>query len=349
MRFASDNSGPAAPEIIEAIGRANQGYAASYGGDSLTARVQEKIREVFEAPGAAVHLVATGTAANALALACLCPPWATVYCHDHSHVQADECGAPEFYTGGAKLTPLPGPHGKIAPSALREALEGSASLGVHNVQNGPLSLTNTTDLGAVYSVAEVTELCEMAKTHGVGVHMDGARFANAIVQQGCSPAEMTWKAGVDILCFGGTKNGLMDVEAVVLFDPGLAWEFELRRKRGGHLLSKHRFLAAQMDAYLNDGLWLRLAGQANRMAARLARGLETAPGGRLEHPADANMVFAGLPRASHARARGAGAEYHFWPVDQNPEGAGEEVLTARMVCNWATTEAEVDRFLELVS
>ena len=235
-------------------------------------RVTARIREVFEAPEAAVYLVATGTAANALALACLCPPWATVYCHRNAHVEEDECGAPEFYTGGAKLTLLDGEHGAHRPgepASGRSAL--TANAGVHNVQKGALSLTNATEAGTVYAPGAGGRAGRHCAGHGIPVHMDGARFANAVAQLGCTPAELTWKAGVDVLSFGGTKNGCLGVEAVVLFDPARAWEFELRRKRGGHLFSKHRFLSAQMEAYLEGDLWLDLAEAANARARELAR------------------------------------------------------------------------------
>jgi threonine aldolase len=349
MQFASDNWGPAAPEIIEAVVRANEGYAAPYGDDELMADVQLRVRDIFEAPDAAVYLVATGTAANALALACLCPPWATIYCHEFSHVQEDECAAPEFFTGGSKLTPLSGEQAKISPESLVRALEASALNGVHTVQKGALSLTNTTEEGAVYSVSEMQALCDLANEHGIGVHLDGARFANALVTQGCTPAEATWKAGVDVLSFGGTKNGLLGVEAVVLFNPDLAWEFELRRKRGGHLFSKHRYLSAQMQAYLRDDLWLRLARQANRAAARLAEGISRISEAHLVNPVDANMVFASWPRAMHVKAQAAGARYHLWPHGQSPDGPGDEPLSARLVCDWSTSDADIDRFLDLIA
>ncbi|HEU0222274.1 MAG TPA: beta-eliminating lyase-related protein, partial [Paracoccaceae bacterium] len=340
----SDNAGPAAPEIIAAVARANEGYAHSYGADDIMARVTTRIREVFEAPEAAVHLVPTGTAANALALACLCPPWATVYCHTHAHSAEDECGAPEFYSGGAKLTLIEGPHGKIAPAALEAALAAAARVGVHNVQKGALSLTNATEAGTIYAPHEVAALAALARREGIPVHMDGSRFANALVRLGCSPAELTWKAGIDALSFGGTKNGLMGVEAVLLFDPAKSWEFELRRKRGGHLFSKHRFLSAQIEAYLADDLWLGLAARANAMADRLTEGLR-ARGATLLHPVEANMMFARFPRAAHRRLRAAGAQYYIWDGDESLAGPADEPVTCRLVCNWALTEAEVDAFL----
>ena len=345
MFFASDNASGVAPEVMAALARANEGYALSYGADALMDGVRARVREVFEAPDAAVYLVATGTTANALSLATFCPPWATVYCHPEAHISVDECGAPEFFTAGAKLTLIDGADGKIAPAALAAAVAGAAPVGVHNVQPGMVSLTNLTEAGTAYSAAEIAALCTIARDAGLPCHLDGARFANALVATGASPAEMSWKAGVDVLSFGGTKNGLMGVEAVVIFDPARAWEFELRRKRAGHLFSKHRFLSAQMAAYLEDDLWLTLARRANAAGQRLAAGLVAAPDARLVHPAPANLMFATLPRATHDSARAAGAVYYLMGP---PEGPGDEPVEARFVTSWCTTEAEVDRFLALI-
>ncbi len=348
MWFASDNTAPAAPEVIAAVAAANSGHAASYGADAAMERVTARVREVFEAPEAAVYLVATGTAANALALACLCPPWATVYCHRNAHVEEDECGAPEFYSGGAKLTLLDGEHARIGPESLEWAIAATASAGVHNVQKGALSLTNATEAGAVYGPEAVAELAGIARAAKLPVHMDGARFANAVAHLGCSPAELTWKVGVDVLSFGGTKNGCLGVEAVVLFDPARAWEFELRRKRGGHLFSKHRFLSAQMEAYLKDGLWLELAGAANDRARELSEGIAALPGAALVHPTEANAVFASWPRGRHRVAQASGARYYLWPGSQSLQGPDDEPVSARLVCSWATTPAEVAQFLDLI-
>jgi threonine aldolase len=349
MFFASDNGGPAAPEVIEAITRANEGVAMPYGADPIMERVREKIRAVFEAPEAAVYLVATGTAANSISLACLVQPWQTIYCHRHAHIEADECGAPDFYTGGSKLTLIDGADGKIPPEALRKAIASTGTVGVHGVQKGALSITNATESGTIYTPAEVAELTAIACAEGLPTHMDGARFANALVRLGCTPAELTWKAGVDILSFGGTKNGLLGVEAVILFNPDHAWEFELRRKRGGHLFSKHRFLSAQMDTYLTDDLWLNLAAKANAAADRLAEGILKIQGASLAHPVEANAIFARWPRKGHRAAQEAGAKYYLWPFDQSLDGADDEMITARLVCNWATDDAEIEQFLQLIS
>ena len=344
MIFTSDNASGAAPEIMAALVEAEKGYAMPYGNDPLTARAQDQVREVFEAPDAAVHFVATGTAANALALACLCPPWATVYCHRSAHIEEDECAAPEFYTGGAKLTLLDGDDAKMTAEGLRDAIQGAAPVGVHNVQKGALSLTQATEAGAAYTLDEVRELAGIARNAGLPVHMDGTRLANVLARQGVSPAEMTWKAGVDVLCLGATKNGALAAEAVVLFNPERNWEFELRRKRGGHLFSKLRFLSAQMDAYLTDGLWLRTAAHSNAMADRLAAGIDATPGTRVTNTIGANMLFPEITLAQHKRLQAAGAGYYtMTPFD--PEGDDAQVIKTRLVTSFRTTEDDVDRFL----
>lgn len=335
MWFTSDNASGAAPEIMAALQAANTGYARSYGADDLMSQVTAQLRDTFEAPEAAVYLVATGTAANALALALTCPPWGAVFCHQHAHVAEDECGAPEFYTHGAKLALVPGAHGKMTPETLAPVLARTGT-SVHGVQKGMLTLTNVTEAGTVYTPAEIAALTAAAQ--GLPCHLDGARFANALAATGATAAEMTWKAGIDLVSFGGTKNGCLGVEAVVIFDPAMAWEFELRRKRGGHLFSKHRFLSAQMAAYLHDGLWLRLASHANAMAARLADGLAAKPGVTLTHPAQANILFPEWPAGTHARLQAAGAAYYDMPAPPGREAA-------RLVTSWSTTKTDIDRFL----
>ena len=337
MFFASDNSSGAAPEVMAALAAANDGFTRGYGTDALTERVQDRLREVFEAPEAVVHLVATGTAANALALATVAPPWSAIFCHRHAHIAEDECGAPEFYSNGAKLVLVDGPHGRMTPEGLRAAIAGTGG-SVHGVQRGAVSITNVTEAGTVHSPADIAALTAVAHDFGLPCHLDGARFANALVATGATPAGMTWKAGMDLVSFGGTKNGCLGVEAVMIFDPAKAWEFELRRKRGGHLFSKHRYLAAQMDAYLDGGLWLRLAAQANAAAARLAAGLVTIPGVRQTHPVQANMMFPEWPAGTHARLQAAGAVYYEMPAPEGREAA-------RLVTSWNTTDADVDRFL----
>ena len=340
MFFASDNAGPVPQQVLDQMVSANSGYLPSYGADPQMEQVTRLVREKFEAPDAAVYLVGTGTAANALALSTLSQPWETVFCSPVSHIHEDECNAPEFYLGGGKLT-LVGDSDKITPEALFKSIEGEENRGVHGPQRGPVSITQITEKGHSYSVEEVQAISKVAKTYGLALHMDGARFTNAIVARNASPAEMTWRAGVDALSFGGTKNGLMGVEGVIFFDPKHAWEFELRRKRGAHLFSKHRYLSAQMLAYLTDDLWLDLARRANGNFARLKAGLETIPDVQLRGNPDGNMTFFDMPRALHKRAEAAGAVYYWDDV----EGPMDQMIMGRLVCDWSITHDMIDQFI----
>lgn len=342
MFFASDNSGPVHPKIMQRVVKANAGYAMPYGNDDIMEGVRASLRDIFEAPEAAVYLVATGTAANSLALACYTQPWQTIFCAQHSHIEEDECNAPEFYSGGAKLTLIPTAD-KMLPDDLRNAIGRRASGSVHMAQSGAVSITQVTEFGAVHSLDELRALTAVAKEANLPVHLDGARFANALVSLGCTPAEMTWKSGMDVVSFGGTKNGCMGVEAVIFFDPTKAWEFELRRKRGAHLFSKHRYLSAQMAGYLADDLWLDMARSANAACTRLTKGLK-AHGAEMVHPPQANMIFARFPRAVHQRLQAAGAKYYVLDGDVTT-GPTDEMLPARLVCDWSMTEELVDQFL----
>ncbi|MEM9778512.1 MAG: beta-eliminating lyase-related protein, partial [Pseudomonadota bacterium] len=306
-----------------------------------------RIREIFEAPEAEVFLVATGTAANALSLASMVAPWSTVFAHEISHLEVDECGAPEFYTGGASLSLVPGDHGKISPEALAKSLAKLPDKVVHHRQLGALSLTQVTEFGGVYTLDELRALTDQARAYSIPVHMDGARFTNALVALGCTAAEMTWKSGIDVLSFGGTKNGLLGAEAVVMFDPARAWEFELRRKRGAHLFSKHRYLSAQMAAYLEDDLWLEMGRAANTRAATLARGLDAAQGVEMLHPVEANMLFPQMPRALHRAAMEVG-HYYLWPGGASLDGPDDEALSSRMVASWCTTDEDVETILHAI-
>jgi len=347
MFFASDNTGPVHPKIMAALNDANTGYAMPYGDDRVMDKVRNHIRDLFEAPEAAIYLVSTGTASNSLILATLAQPWETIFCSPVSHIHEDECNAPEFFTGGTKLTLVGGPNAKIDADKLRQKIEAEETRGVHGPQRGPLSITQVTERGTIYSVAEITALCDIAKSFGMATHLDGARFANALVALGCTPAEMTWKAGIDAVSFGGTKNGCMGVEAVIFFDPKHAWEFELRRKRGAHLPSKNRYMAAQMSAYLLDDLWLETARAANAATARLTAGLKQMENTSFLHEPQANIIFAGWPRAGHARLHDAGAQYYV--IEGALEGDDpDEILTARLVCDWSATKENIDRFLALV-
>ena len=268
MNFRSDNEVGAHPRIVEAVSRAfASGSAPSYGADDWTHRVEHRLRDLFEKPDLVAFPVATGTAANVLSLACCTPPWGAIYCHPQAHIAVDEANAPEFFTAGAKLCLIEGPAGKIDPKKLAEALAQPVYGVVHHPQPAAVSITQATECGAVYAPEEIAALASSTHRHGLKLHMDGARFANALSFVGCAPAELSWKAGVDVLSLGATKNGALAAEAVVFFDAGLAREFEFRRKRGGHLLSKMRFLSAQLDAYLADGLWLDQRAPCQRHGA----------------------------------------------------------------------------------
>lgn len=342
MFLASDNTGPAHPQVMEHVMAANAGYAMPYGADPIMDAVRDSLRTLFEAPEAAVYLVSTGTTANALALACYCQPWQTVFCSPVAHIHEDECNAPEFYTSGAKLTLVPGTD-KMTPEALQKSIEVEESRGVHGPQRGPVSITQVTERGSIYTLDELRALSDVAKSYGLPVHLDGARFGNAMVALDCTPAEMTWRLGVDVVSFGGTKNGCMGVEAVIFFDPQKAWEFELRRKRGGHLFSKHRYLSAQMQGYLENGLWLKTAQDANTRAAYLGKGLSE-KGAEFLHEPQANMIFVRFPRRIHAKLHAAGAKYYIWEGALEGEDP-EEMLAARLVCDWSITDVQIDTFL----
>ncbi len=340
MFFASDNSGPAHPSVLEALARANQGYTLGYGNDDLTRGATDQIRTLFEAPDAAVYFVATGTAANSLALAVLCQPFDTVFCSGRAHIHEDECNAPEFYTGGAKLT-LVGTGDQMTPDELRTAIKAEENRGVHGPQRGAVSITNVAELGNTYSLQEMRALCDVAKEFDLPVHLDGARFAQACAKLNCTPAEMSWKLGIDVAVFGGTKNGLMGVEAVVIFDPKRAHEFELRRKRGGHLFSKNRFLAAQMQAYLANDLWRDLAQQANDTAARLYAGLQEL-GVEVITQTPANVIFFNLTLGQHKALFAAGATYYLMGDDIGPE---DTIVAGRLVCDWSIGQTGAEAFL----
>lgn len=310
--FASDNVAGVAPAVLDSLRRANEGSTASYGEDPWSARLTERMSVLFERP-VAVFPVATGTAANALALAALTPPYGAIYSCEDSHVARDECAAPEFYSG-AKVIGVPAAGGKLCAAALREAVAAAGAFGVHHVKPATVSLTQATEWGTVYRPGELADLCSAARGAGLRVHVDGARFANAVAALGCRPADLTWRIGVDTLAFGATKNGALAAEAVVVFDTGLAESISYRRMRGGHLWSKSRFLAAQWLGYLGDDSWLALAAHANGMARALADGLCEIAGVSLVQPTEANEVFVHLPDAVDARLRAAGFIYHRWPT-----------------------------------
>jgi threonine aldolase len=342
MNFRSDNTAGASEKVLAALIAANGGPQTAYGNDEITARVEKRLCEVFERD-LAMFLVASGTAANSLALACVTPPWGAVLCHAESHIAKDECGAPEFFSGGAKLVELPGIGCKLKPETVAGQIARMPS-SVHAVQPAALSISQATECGMIYSPDEIAALAEIAHEHRLAMHMDGARFANALVSLGCTPAEMSWKAGIDILSFGATKNGCLAAEAVIFFDKAKAAEMSRRRKRSGHTLSKGRLLAAQMEAYLDDGHWLDLAKRANEAAGHLERTLLTLPGVRIGWKRQANEVFPIIPDRLHQRLAGAGAVYHPWspdwlPPDVMPRAA--ETLY-RFVTSFRTSSAEIE-------
>ena len=346
MNFTSDNITGASPKILQAIVDSNRGSASSYGADPWTKDAEARLSALFS-KDVAVVLVGTGTGSNALALSAIVPPGTALLCHEEAHVSEDECGAPEFYCGGAKLVGIPGVQGKVTPEALRTTLGRFPGGVVRQVQAAALSLSQATEAGTLYSPGEVQAVSAAAREAGLSVHMDGARFANAVAALGVPPAEITWKAGVDVLSFGATKNGALACEAIVFFDPDKAADILFRRKRTGQTLSKGRFLGAQMSAFLDGDHWLGLARQANRAAARLARGLEAVPGVRLPWPTQANEVFPIVPRAVDEALREAGARYYPWTTrsltaDLAP---GSDHMMIRLICAFDTTDEDVDRFV----
>ena len=334
MNFKSDNTATAAREILAALTAVNEQPAGAYGDDPWSRKLDEAFSALFERE-VRVFTVASGTAANSIALASAVPPWGAILCHREAHIECDECGAPEFFSGGAKLVLMDGEAAKVTPTALREAIARNAR-GIHSVQPAAVSISQTTERGAVYRPEEVAALGEIARAAKLAFHMDGARFANAVVSLRCKPADITWRAGVDLLSFGATKNGALAAESIVVFDLDRAEEVARRRKRGGHLFCKGRYPAAQFLAYLDNELWLKLAGRANALAAKLGE----AAGPQLSLPVESNQVFIKLGAAALAKLRAADAEFYDW----GGESAGE----ARLVVSWNQDEAEVDRLCALL-
>ncbi len=334
-RFVSDNVTSACQEVMDAVVAANNGVAASYGDDTWSSRLQERLSEIFE-KSVVVFPTVSGTAANSLALSALTPSFGKIFCHEMSHMNTDECGGPEFFTGGAKLIPLRGKDGKIEAEDLKSTIHGTGN--VHHAQPSVVSVTQACETGTVYQLDEISAISETGHAHGLRVHMDGARFANALVTLGVSPAEITWKSGIDVLSFGGTKNGCLAAEAVIFFDPEAVKAFPFMHKRSGHLLSKMRFVSAQLLAYLSDDVWLRNARNANAMAGRLSNGLANIPGVELAFPTQSNEVFAHLPESVVKRLNDRGYEVN----DEELDGTAPP----RFVAAWNTTESEVDDFLK---
>jgi threonine aldolase len=335
MIFRSDNTASVAAEILAALTNVNEKSAPAYGADAWSRQLDEAFSALFERD-VRVFTVTTGTAANSIALASVVPPWGAILCHREAHIERDECGAPEFYSGGAKLILVEGEAAKLTAQGVADALRRTGR-DVHSVRPAAVSVSQTTERGAIYTPDDVAALGEVARAEGLALHMDGARFANAVAALGCKPADITWRGGVDLLSFGATKNGAMAAEAIVCFDPRYADEIERRRKRGGHLLSKNRYVAAQFLAYLEDGLWLRLAARANGLAKKLGE----AAGPWLTAPVESNQVFINPGAGVLARLRAAGADFYDWGA----EGSGE----ARLVVSWNQSEGDVEAMRTLLT
>lgn len=333
--FASDNTAGMAPEALAAFTFANAGHAPSYGGDPWTIRAKKLISEIFETH-CEVFFVFNGTGANSLAMSAVCRSYHSVVCHEFSHVSTDECGAPEFFSGGTKLLPIAGPNGKLQSSDVERAVLKRTD--VHHPKAGALSLTQSTEWGTVYSIDEIKSLIEVARKHSLVVQMDGARFANATVSlgtRGVSPADFTWRAGVDVLSFGGTKNGMNSTEAVVFFNRPLARDFEYRVKQGAQLASKQRFAAAQWTGMLEGGAWLRHAAHANAMAQKLANALNAFPAIKLIAPPEVNGAFIEMPAALAEALWAKGWHFYRFIGDHG----------YRLMCSWATPPEAIDRFI----
>jgi threonine aldolase len=337
LEFRSDNAAGVAPEILAALGAANHGSALAYGGDDWTAQLQRTVAAVFEHPDAAVFPVASGTAANSLALSALCPPWGAVLCHETAHILRSEGGATSMFGAGAVMKGLPGDGWRIDPAALTHALDTTLWGDPHQSQPAVVSLTCPSDYGTLYTPAQVADLAERAAARGLRVHLDGARLANAIAALGCTPAELTWRAGVSAFTLGATKNGAMSTDAIVSFDPEVSAQLVYRTKRAGHVASKMRFQSVQLDAYLGGELWLRLATTANEAMARLVAGLDKLGVELVNEPA-VNMVFARVEGAVATRMEAAGLRFYRM-------GAGQ----IRLVTSFQTSDNDVDDALDRIA
>lgn len=329
--FRSDNESPAAAAILEALIEANSGPAWAYADDDWSGRLNSAFSELFET-GTTVIPVSTGTVANSIALASVSPPWGSVYCQRNAHIYNDESGAPEFFGNGLRVVPVDGADGRIDVEAMKRLIRANTGHGVHSYLPSAVSLTQSTECGTVYSPGQVSAITSAARERGMATHMDGARFANAVAQLGCSPADISWRAGIDMLSFGASKNGCLAAEALLLFERReLKDTAERLRKRSGHLLSKMRYVSAQLLAYIEDGLWLELAGNANRQAAAFANTVTAHPGARLEFPVEANEVFVSWTREGFSGLEKKGIEFLMWP--------GRDDL-ARFVFSHCTSEEE---------
>ncbi|HIC71023.1 MAG TPA: low specificity L-threonine aldolase [Alphaproteobacteria bacterium] len=336
VNLRSDNEAPVAPEIMAAITNVNNDSAPSYGADAVTAELSQKYSSLFERE-VTVFPVITGTAANALALGHVTPSYGAIFCTEQAHVLVDECGAPGFYAGGAIMRTLPGADGKIAVEAFAEALSSYGAHGDHEARPAALTVSQATECGTLYQPDEISALAKIAGQHDMVLHMDGARFGNAVSALGCSPADITWRAGVDILSFGATKNGALAAEAVIIFRPDLGVEFGRQRMRGGHLLSKMRYLSVQLTAYIQDGLWLSLARRANDAARQLANGLSELRLVEICYPVETNALFVRFPEQMIKGLIEDGFLFHRWPGQQG---------MVRLMCPYTLSQQDIDFFLE---
>lgn len=335
--FRSDNETPVAPAIMQAMLEANQGTAWAYADDDWSNRLNQVFSDLFRTD-AIVLPVSTGTVANSIALATVSPPWGSIFCHSGAHIYGDECGAPEFFGDGLRLVPVEGDHGKLQPSSVENAVRANEGHGVHSYKPSALSLTQATEAGTIYSIDEVRALCDAAHAMGMKTHMDGARFGNAIASLGCHPAEVTVEAGIDMLSFGASKNGCMAAEALVFFKHSELYETAERlRKRSGHLLSKMRYVSAQLLAYMEDDRWLEMAGHANRQAKKFAKAVEAHPEARLEYPVQANEVFLCWTPEGFDHLKSQDIEFQLWP--------GRDDL-ARFVFGHSTSDGETDTLVD---
>jgi threonine aldolase len=345
MNFRSDNESPAAPAIMAALQEANQGCAWAYAEDEWSERLDSAFSDLFDTP-TTVLPVSTGTVANSIALAAVTPPWGSVFCHRNAHILNDESGAPEFYGNGLRLVPIDGPEGKFTADSLRRTIKATEGHGVHSYEASAVSLTQSTESGTIYQPAEVESLCSMAEQNGLVTHMDGARFGNAVAALACHPGDVSWRAGVRLLSFGASKNGCMAAEALLIFgqddsaDAALRERVERLRKRSGHLLSKMRYVSAQLLAYIDGGLWLDMATHANEQAAQFARAVESHPEASLEYSVEANEVFVRWSAAGFSRLEREGVQFLTWP--------GREDL-ARFVFSHSTLPAETDALCRALS
>ena len=337
IKFASDNVAGACPEVLDAVIKANEGDSTPYGNDQISTELQDKFSEIFEKE-VIVFPTASGTAANALALSTMTPSFGNIYCHKLSHINTDECGAPEFYTGGGKLVTLQGVKGKITANELDESITGAGI--VHHTQPSSVSITQVCETGEVYQLDEIKKISDVTHKHNLNMHMDGARFANALVSLDCSPAEMTWKSGIDVLSFGATKNGCIAAEAIIFFKKDLVGNVAFLMKRAGHLLSKMRFVSAQLDAYITNDVWIKNARHANKMGKRLSEGLNTHSDINLSYPTEANEIFATFPRNKIDNLNSEG-----YTINED-EWDGKAV---RLVTAWNTNDNDVDEFLGILN